>query len=76
VTNDTRTAFQPFTVDPAWYREHWFGEGKSAPSRHNLGETRHRPSSRVRILSVIGSALAAAAAVLSVGPSRQAAERS
>ena len=70
--DDTSTAFLPFTVDPAWYREYWLGEGKSASPRHDLEETRHRPSRWARVSSVVGPALAA---VLGFGPSREAVGR-
>jgi hypothetical protein len=76
VTDDTRAAFRPFTVDPAWYRAHWFAEGKPAPSRRAPSEIGHRPSGLARVPSVVGSALAAAAAALGAVPSRQAVGRS
>ncbi len=72
----TRAVFWPFHVDPSWYREHWFAEGEPAPSRRRASQTDHRPARWARIPSVIGSALAAAAAVLGADPSRQAAGRS
>jgi hypothetical protein len=76
MTDDTRADFRPFTVDPAWYRAHWFAEGEPAPSRRAPSETDHRPSRLARVPSVVGSALTAAAAILGAGPSRPAAGRS
>ena len=73
MTDDTKIAVQPFTVDPGWYRAYWFAEGKSASPPHDLEEARHRPSRWAWVFSVVGPALAA---VLGFRPSREAVGRS
>ncbi|MBV9250060.1 MAG: hypothetical protein JO227_12550 [Acetobacteraceae bacterium] len=74
--DDRRAGFQLFQVDPSWYREYWFDEGKPALSRRKLTATGGRPIYLPGAFRAVTSALSAAVATLRAGSSRQAAERS